>query len=300
MPRAARRARPCCLAPTSINCPRSRPTKRCGSCPASRCSDDRPRAPSNPTTHGVTMRGLSASGSSRGLVLLDGVPLNDGFGGWVTWTRLPPDAISRVDVDRGAEGEAVRIRCARRRDPHRHAGLRQYDASMRRRRRHAGRRRSGRRRRRPDRPGGGVWIRQLVSHGRRDSRRAGVARARRSCPANATWSNALGRVVFGQGSRPPHGGRLGRLGRPRQRHGDPAQPHERRHRRGRVRSDQRSDDVCRPPLCESEPLLSDVLDGRRGARDRNAHVDAVRPTARRRAAWSRPAAASPAARYRAS
>src|SRR5580765_5804824 len=29
---------------------------------------------SNPTTQGVTMRGLSASGSSRGLVLLDGMP----------------------------------------------------------------------------------------------------------------------------------------------------------------------------------------------------------------------------------
>ena len=61
---------------------------------------------SNPTTHGVTMRGLSASGSSRGLILLDGVPLNDGFGGWVTWTRLPPFAIDRIDVDRGAAGDA--------------------------------------------------------------------------------------------------------------------------------------------------------------------------------------------------
>lgn len=61
----------------------------------------------NPTTQGVTMRGLSASGSSRGLVLLDGIPLNDGFGGWVTWTRVPADAIARIDVDRGAEGEAV-------------------------------------------------------------------------------------------------------------------------------------------------------------------------------------------------
>ena len=59
---------------------------------------------SNPTTHGVTMRGLSASGSSRGLVLLDGVPLNDGFGGWVTWTRLPVLATSSVSLDRGAEG----------------------------------------------------------------------------------------------------------------------------------------------------------------------------------------------------
>jgi outer membrane receptor protein involved in Fe transport len=61
---------------------------------------------SNPTTHGVTLRGLSASGASRGLVLLDGVPMNDGFGGWVTWTRLPADAIDRVDVERGAEGDA--------------------------------------------------------------------------------------------------------------------------------------------------------------------------------------------------
>lgn len=59
----------------------------------------------NPTTHGVTMRGLSASGASRGVVLLDGVPLNDGFGGWVTWTRLPAAAVSRVEVDRGLHGD---------------------------------------------------------------------------------------------------------------------------------------------------------------------------------------------------
>ncbi len=60
---------------------------------------------SNPTTHGVTMRGLSASGASRGLVLLDGVPLNEGFGSWVTWTRVPSEAIGGVDVARGAEGD---------------------------------------------------------------------------------------------------------------------------------------------------------------------------------------------------
>jgi outer membrane receptor protein involved in Fe transport len=59
---------------------------------------------SNPTTHGVTMRGLSASGASRGLVLFDGLPLNDGFGGWVTWTRLPPYAVQTVEIDRGAQG----------------------------------------------------------------------------------------------------------------------------------------------------------------------------------------------------
>lgn len=60
---------------------------------------------SNPTTHGVTMRGLSASGASRGLVLLDGIPLNDGFGGWVTWTRLAPAALDRIDVIAGAAGD---------------------------------------------------------------------------------------------------------------------------------------------------------------------------------------------------
>jgi len=60
---------------------------------------------SNPTTHGVTMRGLSASGASRGLVLLDGVPLNDGFGGWVTWTRVPALAADSVVVDRGPRAD---------------------------------------------------------------------------------------------------------------------------------------------------------------------------------------------------
>jgi outer membrane cobalamin receptor len=60
---------------------------------------------SNPTTHGVTMRGLSASGASRALILLDGVPLNDGFGAWVTWARLPSAAIDQVSVQRGPAGD---------------------------------------------------------------------------------------------------------------------------------------------------------------------------------------------------
>ena len=64
-----------------------------------------PARASNPTTHGVTMRGLSASGASRGLVLLEGVPLNDGFGGWVTWTRVPMAALDAIDIDRGAAGD---------------------------------------------------------------------------------------------------------------------------------------------------------------------------------------------------
>ena len=43
----------------------------------------------NPTTQGVTLRGVSGSGASRTLVLADGVPLNDPFGSWVYWNRVP-------------------------------------------------------------------------------------------------------------------------------------------------------------------------------------------------------------------
>lgn len=55
----------------------------------------------NPTTQGVTLRGLSASGASRTLVLADGVPLNDPFGGWVYWGRVPQAAIERIEIVRG-------------------------------------------------------------------------------------------------------------------------------------------------------------------------------------------------------
>jgi outer membrane receptor protein involved in Fe transport len=59
----------------------------------------------NPTTQGVTLRGLAASGSSRALVLADGVPLNDPVGGWVYWNRVPMMAIEHVAVARGAAGD---------------------------------------------------------------------------------------------------------------------------------------------------------------------------------------------------
>ncbi|MBC7925153.1 MAG: TonB-dependent receptor [Bryobacteraceae bacterium] len=56
----------------------------------------------NPTTQGVSLRGLGSSGASRSLVLWDGVPLNDPFGGWVYWTRVSPAELERVEVTRGA------------------------------------------------------------------------------------------------------------------------------------------------------------------------------------------------------
>jgi outer membrane receptor protein involved in Fe transport len=60
---------------------------------------------SNPTTQGVTLRGVSGSGASRTMVLADGLPLNDPFGSWVYWNRVPEAAIERVEILRGATGD---------------------------------------------------------------------------------------------------------------------------------------------------------------------------------------------------
>lgn len=56
----------------------------------------------NPTTQGVSLRGLGASGASRALVLADGIPLNDPFGGWIYWGRVPRVSLDRVEVLRGS------------------------------------------------------------------------------------------------------------------------------------------------------------------------------------------------------
>lgn len=52
----------------------------------------------NPTTQGVSLRGLGSSGASRSLVLWDGVPLNDPFGGWLQWARVSPYELERVEL----------------------------------------------------------------------------------------------------------------------------------------------------------------------------------------------------------
>jgi outer membrane receptor protein involved in Fe transport len=62
------------------------------------------RAPSwtaNPTTQGVSLQGTGSSAASRALVLQDGIPLNDPFGGWVYWQRLPATAPERVELQTG-------------------------------------------------------------------------------------------------------------------------------------------------------------------------------------------------------
>lgn len=55
----------------------------------------------HPTSQGVTLRGLGGNASSRALVILDGVPQSDPFGGWVSWPAFAPGRLQRVQVTRG-------------------------------------------------------------------------------------------------------------------------------------------------------------------------------------------------------
>ncbi|MGH8769641.1 MAG: TonB-dependent receptor [Burkholderiales bacterium] len=52
----------------------------------------------HPTANSISLRGLSGT---RALVLLDGVPLNDPFFGYVQWNRVPHELVERVEVVRG-------------------------------------------------------------------------------------------------------------------------------------------------------------------------------------------------------
>lgn len=55
----------------------------------------------NPTSQGITLRGIGGNASSRALLLLDGVPQADPFGGWVAFPAYATDRIGRIRVTRG-------------------------------------------------------------------------------------------------------------------------------------------------------------------------------------------------------
>lgn len=55
----------------------------------------------NPTSQGVTLRGLGGNASSRALLILDGVPQADPFGGWVAFPAYATGRLGRVRVTRG-------------------------------------------------------------------------------------------------------------------------------------------------------------------------------------------------------
>lgn len=55
----------------------------------------------NPTSQGATLRALGGNASSRALLILDGVPQTDPFGGWIAWPAFDPRRLGRVRITRG-------------------------------------------------------------------------------------------------------------------------------------------------------------------------------------------------------
>jgi outer membrane receptor protein involved in Fe transport len=51
-----------------------------------------------PPTSAVSLRSLGGGSSSRALVLVDGVPLNDPFFGWIAWSQVARSSIERIEV----------------------------------------------------------------------------------------------------------------------------------------------------------------------------------------------------------
>lgn len=52
----------------------------------------------NPTAAGVSLRNTAATAASRTLVLLNGIPQNDPFGGWVYWARYDAATLDSVQI----------------------------------------------------------------------------------------------------------------------------------------------------------------------------------------------------------
>jgi outer membrane receptor protein involved in Fe transport len=55
----------------------------------------------HPTSQGVTLRALGGNASSRALLVLDGVPQTDPFGGWINWPAYDPEDLADIRVVRG-------------------------------------------------------------------------------------------------------------------------------------------------------------------------------------------------------
>lgn len=55
----------------------------------------------NPSSQGISLRGLGSTSASRTLVAEDEVPLNDPMGGWIHWQEQPELALQSVELVRG-------------------------------------------------------------------------------------------------------------------------------------------------------------------------------------------------------
>ncbi|MEP7349076.1 MAG: TonB-dependent receptor [Sphingorhabdus sp.] len=56
----------------------------------------------NPTSQGVTLRGLGGNASSRAVLVLDDVPQADPFGGWISWPGYDALNLASIRVRKGA------------------------------------------------------------------------------------------------------------------------------------------------------------------------------------------------------
>ena len=64
----------------------------------------------NPTSQGLSLRGVGGNASSRALLILDGVPQADPFGGWVAFPAYATDRLGQIRVTRGGgSGYAGRV-----------------------------------------------------------------------------------------------------------------------------------------------------------------------------------------------
>ncbi|MDH3732709.1 MAG: TonB-dependent receptor [Gemmatimonadota bacterium] len=63
-------------------------------------------ASAHPSWQAVSLRGLGGNAASRTLVMVDGVPLNDGYFGWVRWDQVPVETIERIEIVRGGGSTA--------------------------------------------------------------------------------------------------------------------------------------------------------------------------------------------------
>jgi outer membrane receptor protein involved in Fe transport len=59
----------------------------------------------NPTSQGVSLRGLGSTAVSRTLVVSDEIPFNDPFGGWIHWNELPLLSLDHVELIRGGAAD---------------------------------------------------------------------------------------------------------------------------------------------------------------------------------------------------
>jgi outer membrane receptor protein involved in Fe transport len=59
----------------------------------------------NPSSQGISLRGLGSTSASRTLVTEDDVPLNDPFGGWIHWEEQPELAVHSIELVRGGASD---------------------------------------------------------------------------------------------------------------------------------------------------------------------------------------------------